>query len=54
MYPPSPPTTLLPFGVKVADKDEIGQKMKIVKSSLKLLLDSGLVVLSLNTAHFVS
>ena len=27
----------------MADKDEIGKVMEIVKSSLKLLLDSGLV-----------
>ena len=47
-----PKGTLLPFGVKVADKDEIGYVMKIVKNSFKLLLDSGLVILSLKQTHF--
>ena len=47
------PLTLLPFGVKVADKNEIGWVMKIVKNSLELLLDSGLMVLSLKTTHFL-
>ena len=38
----------------MADKDEIGLVMKIVKNSFKLLLDIGLVVLSPNMAHLKS
>ena len=46
--PLPPPFTLVPNGVKVADKDKMWQIMKFDKIGLKLVLDIGSEVLCPN------